>query len=147
MIKYMLNPTKILKVKPKVMDRITANTEPRTLKIPFTPYIHGIYFSRVFCFNNCIPVGKRIPSKKPNGNSKTIQAIARITDRYARNSLRMNGWITNRSVPEITIKPEICFKRFTASCEYIFPPKKLPAPIPTSREPSKIDKAIVGEPR
>ena len=80
MITYILNPTKKLEVKPNVMDRITADTEPRTVKIPFTPYIHGIYFTRLFCFSICIPIGKGIPSKKPNGNSKTKQTIARITN-------------------------------------------------------------------
>ena len=80
MIKYILNPTKKLEVKPKVMDRMTADTEPRTVKIPFTPYIQGMYCTKLLCFNICIPVGKGTPSKKPNGNSKTKQTIARITN-------------------------------------------------------------------
>ena len=76
----MLNPTKKLDVKPKIMDRMTADTEPRTVKMPFTPYISGIYFAKLLCFNICIPVGKGIPSKKPNGDNKTKQTIARITN-------------------------------------------------------------------
>ena len=75
--KYKLNPIKKLGVNPYVMDRITANTEPTTLKIPFTPYIHGIYFTKLFCFRICIPVGKGMPNKKPNGNNKIKQTIAR----------------------------------------------------------------------
>ena len=80
MIKYILNPAKKLNVNPKVMDRITADIEPSTVKIPFTPYIQGIYFTKLFCFKICIPVGNGIPSKKPNGNNKTKQTIALIAN-------------------------------------------------------------------
>ena len=76
----MPNPAKKLGVNPKVMDKITADIEPSTVKIPFTPYIHGIYFTKLFCFRICIPVGKGIPSKKPKGNNKIKQAIARIAN-------------------------------------------------------------------
>lgn len=77
MIKYMLSPVKKLNVNPNIIDRITANTEPRTENIPFTPYIHGIYLMRSLFFNICIPVGKGIPRKNPKGNNKMKETIAR----------------------------------------------------------------------
>ena len=64
-------------LKPKAIDKITAVMEPRTVKTPFTPYIHGINFSRLFCFNICMPVGNGMPSKKPRGNIKKKQTIER----------------------------------------------------------------------
>lgn len=80
MIKYILKPAKKLGVNPQTMEVITAITDPRTDIIPLTPYIHGIYLTKLFCFNICIPVGKGIPSKKPKGNNKIKQTIARRTN-------------------------------------------------------------------
>ena len=49
--KYRNKPAKKAGVKPKIIDKITERTEPRTDIAPLIPYIHGIYLSIFCCFN------------------------------------------------------------------------------------------------
>ena len=60
--------------KPIIMLSINASTEPITVKNPFTPHAHAINAGACL-FINCMPEGKGIPNKIPNGIINTTDNI------------------------------------------------------------------------